>query len=163
MRSGARFSVSKKPRRVRARRREDIEIRFLRRHVRRRKHFSPRKRANCPCSTDSECAAAGCSPFVKKALLQGVPPPAGGGIKFNSVIFGDMRLENDTSHDGWSDFSARNRTPSVMQPLSKKAKMAFFDSLKKRKLTELPLFIFSRKNRPRPPGRTAPRQGGGER
>ena len=77
------FSVPKKPRRVRARRREDIEIRFLRRHkvncpkgaregplgdVRRRKHFSPRKRANCPCSTDSECAAAGCNPFVKKGF-----------------------------------------------------------------------------------------------
>ena len=62
------FSVSKKPRRVRARRREDIEIRFLRRHVRRRKHCSPRKRANCPYFTDRSCAAAGCNPFVKKGF-----------------------------------------------------------------------------------------------
>ena len=77
------FSVSKKPRRVRARRREDIEIRFLRRHkvncpkgaregplgdVRRRKHFSPRKRANGPYFTDRSCAAAGCIPFVKKGF-----------------------------------------------------------------------------------------------
>ena len=74
---------------------------------------------------------------VKKALLQGVPPPAGGGIKFNSVIFGDMRLENDTSHDGWSDFSARNRTPSVMQLLSKKAILAFFDNLREARRASL--------------------------
>ena len=49
-----------------------------------------------------------------------------------------MRLENDTSHDGWSDFSARNRTPSVMQLLSKKAKMAFFDSLQRAAGISLP-------------------------
>ena len=49
----------KKPRRVRARRREKIVICFRPRHVRGRKHFSARKRANCLLSADNECAAAG--------------------------------------------------------------------------------------------------------
>ena len=48
--------LSKKPRRVRAHRREFSPIRFLRRHVRRRKHFSVCKCANCPPAADSECA-----------------------------------------------------------------------------------------------------------
>ena len=73
-----RLSVSKKSRRVRARRREKIEICFLRRHkvncpegaregplggVRRRKHFSGRKCGICPPEADKSCArrTASCS------------------------------------------------------------------------------------------------------
>ena len=33
----------------------------------------------------------------------------------------DMRLRNDTSHDGWADFFSRNRAPSVMQLSVKEA------------------------------------------
>ena len=69
------LSVSKKPRRVRARRREKIKICFLRRHkvncpegaregplggVRRRKHFSGRKRGICPAPGGKSCGAADC-------------------------------------------------------------------------------------------------------
>ena len=50
------FSVSKRARRVRARRREKIGICFLRRHVRRRKHFSGRKCGICPPEADKSCA-----------------------------------------------------------------------------------------------------------
>ena len=123
--------MSKKPRRVRARRREDIEIRFLRRHkvncpkgaregplgdVRRRKHFSPRKRANCPCSTDSECAAAGCNPFVKKgftffdSLLKSRQS-----LLFKAVEKGHFGLFRQKLHDGWSSIPCGKVTPSVMR------------------------------------------------
>ena len=50
------FSVSKRPRRVRARRREKIGICFLRRHVRRRKQFSGRECGICPPEADKFCA-----------------------------------------------------------------------------------------------------------
>ena len=52
-----------KPRSVRARRREKMEICFLRRHVRRRKHFSGRKCGICPPEADKSCArrTASCS------------------------------------------------------------------------------------------------------
>ena len=53
------FSLSKKPRRARAVRGKEIEICFRPRHVRGRKHFSARKRANWSSLTDSERAAAG--------------------------------------------------------------------------------------------------------
>ena len=36
--------------------------------------------------------------LVKKALLQGVPLPAGDGIKLNHVISGGVYLGNDTSY-----------------------------------------------------------------
>ena len=42
--------------RSRARRREKMEICFLRRHVRRRKHFSGRKCGICPPEADKSCA-----------------------------------------------------------------------------------------------------------
>jgi len=35
--------------------------------VRRRKHFSDRKRASCPPPADGECAAAGCKKLAEKA------------------------------------------------------------------------------------------------
>ena len=57
------LSLSKKPRRVRVRRRESNEIRFFRRRVRRKKHFSPRKRGSCPPLADDECDAAGRIPL----------------------------------------------------------------------------------------------------
>ena len=55
------FSLSKKPRRVCARRRKESLNHFLRRHVRRRKYFSARKRASV-----SECAAASRYPPLKQ-------------------------------------------------------------------------------------------------
>ena len=58
--------LSKKPRRVRARKREEIEICFRPRHVRGRKHISACKRANCPLIADGERAAAGRSLSVEK-------------------------------------------------------------------------------------------------
>ena len=41
--------------------------------------------------------------LVPQALLQGVPPPAGGGIKYNFVISGGMYVGNDTSHEIFAD------------------------------------------------------------
>ena len=68
--------------------------------------------------------------LVKKALLQGVPPSADGGIKFNPVISEDMRLGNDTSHEIFADNFARNRGKNFVQTNSKKWLRHFFDSLK---------------------------------
>ena len=50
-----------------------------------------------------------------KNVSQRIPSSADGGIQSITVISGDMRLGNDTSHDGWGDNFQRNRTPSVMQ------------------------------------------------
>ena len=61
------FSLSKKPRRVCARRRKESLNHFLRRHVRRRKYFSARKRASV-----SECAAASRSPFNREPNAVGL-------------------------------------------------------------------------------------------
>ncbi len=63
---------------------------------------------------------------VKKALLQGVPPSADGGIKLNPVIFEDMCLGNDTSHEILADNFARNRGQNSVQPFSKKWRSHFF-------------------------------------
>ena len=68
--------------------------------------------------------------LVKKALLQGVPSSADDGIKFNLVIFEDMRLGNDTSREIFADNFARNRGKNFVQPNSKKWLCHFFDSLK---------------------------------
>ena len=54
-----------------------------------------------------------------------VPSSADGGRKGSSVIFGDMRVGNDTSHDGQGDFSARIEPCPSCIPLSKKAKGLF--------------------------------------
>ena len=60
------LGFSKKPRRVRARRREKNKIRFPRRHVRRGKHFSAEQCASWPPQADSECAhEAAASPVGK--------------------------------------------------------------------------------------------------
>ena len=56
-------------------------------------------------------------------VFHGIPPSAEGGIKSYYVIFGDMRTENDTFHDGRDDLCAGNRVPSVMSSaLSEKTK-----------------------------------------
>ena len=68
--------------------------------------------------------------LVKKALLQGVPSSADDGIKFNLVIFEDMRLGNDTSREIFADNFARNRGKNFVQPNSKKWLCHFFDSQK---------------------------------
>lgn len=70
----AALSLSIKPRRVRARRREENEIRFLRRPVRRGKHFSAEQRASWPPQADSECAhEAAAFPVGKgKAFFDGL-------------------------------------------------------------------------------------------
>ena len=65
----------------------------------------------------------------QKALLQGIPPSADGGINHNPVISGDMCLGNDTSHAGRDDFSARDRVPPCVLAFSKKRLCRFFDSL----------------------------------
>ena len=62
---------------------------------------------------------------VPQALLQGVPPPAGGGIKYNFVISGGMYVENDTSHEIFADNFGRNRGGNFVQPNSKKWHVAF--------------------------------------
>jgi hypothetical protein len=51
-------------------------IRFLPRHARGRKHFSPRKRAKWPLSAAISCAAAGRDLFVGKgfAFFDGLKP-----------------------------------------------------------------------------------------
>jgi hypothetical protein len=69
-----RLSLWKKPRRVRARRREENEIRFPRRHVRRGKHFSAEQCASWPPQADSECAhEAAAFPVEKgKAFFDGL-------------------------------------------------------------------------------------------
>ena len=54
-----------------------------------------------------------------------VPSSADDGRKGNSVISGDMRVGNDTSHDGQGDFSARIEPCPSCIPLSKKAKGLF--------------------------------------
>ena len=56
-------------------------------------------------------------PLQIKALLQGVPSPAGDGIKYNFVISGDRCVGNDTSRARRADFSVRNRGPSCVQPI----------------------------------------------
>ena len=56
-----------------------------------------------------------------------VPSSADDGRKEISVISGDMRVGNDTSHDGQGDFSARIEPCPSCIPLPKKA---FFDRLK---------------------------------
>ena len=58
--------------------------------------------------------------LVKKALLQGVPPSADDGIKYNLVISGDMCLGNDTSHEVFADNFARNRGKNFVRLSSKK-------------------------------------------
>ena len=69
-------SLWKKPRRVRARRREENEIRFPRRHVRRGKHFPAEQCASWPPQADSECAhEAAAFPVEKgKAFFDGLAP-----------------------------------------------------------------------------------------
>ena len=57
------------------------------------------------------------------------PSSADDAIKLESVISGDMRLRNDTSHDGWGGFFPRNRALSVMKPSVKEAPRGFFDKL----------------------------------
>ncbi|MDY2975985.1 MAG: hypothetical protein SOR90_00415, partial [Oscillospiraceae bacterium] len=54
-----------------------------------------------------------------------VESSADDGRKGNSVISGDMRVGNDTSHDGQGDFSARIEPCPSCIPLSKKAKGLF--------------------------------------
>ena len=51
---------------------------------------------------------------VEKALLQGVPPSADGGIKFNPVISENMRLGNDTSHEILTDNFRVPRKPFMV-------------------------------------------------
>ena len=68
----------------------------------------------------------------KKALLQGVPSSADDGIKSNLVIFEDMCLGNDTSHEILTDNFTRNRGRNFVQPHSKKWLCHFFDSLNRR-------------------------------
>ena len=41
--------------------------------------------------------------LYEKALLQGVPAPAGDGINCKTVISGDMCVGNDTSHEKFAD------------------------------------------------------------
>ena len=60
-----------------------------------------------------------------------VPSPAGDGIQSKSVISGDMCLGNDTSHDGWGDYFARNRIPSIMQLFVEKGQRPFPTGSKK--------------------------------
>ena len=62
------FTLPKKPRRVRTRRCEKNEICFLRRHVRRKKHFSAHKCASCPLKADNECAKWAAALLEKVAL-----------------------------------------------------------------------------------------------
>ena len=71
------LSVSKKPRRVRARRCESNEIHFLRRHVRRRKYFSDRKCGICPLTADKFCARrpASSSKKVRSTFFDSLRPP----------------------------------------------------------------------------------------
>ena len=52
------------------------------------------------------------------------------GIRSNLVIFEDMCLGNDTSHEILTDNFARNRGKNFVQPNSKKWLCHFFDSLK---------------------------------
>ena len=80
--------------------------------------------------------AGGCQ-LVKKALLQGVPSSADDGIKFNLVIFEDMRLGNDTSREIFADNFARNRGENFVQPNSKKWLCHFFDSLSRQRCWRL--------------------------
>ena len=65
----------------------------------------------------------------QKALLQGVPAPAGTGIKLEHVISGGVYLGNDTSYARWADFPARDRDPACVLAFSKKRLCRFFDSL----------------------------------
>jgi hypothetical protein len=65
----------------------------------------------------------------KKALLQGVPSSADDGIKSKPVISRDMRFGNDTSHEIFKDYFARNRVENFVQSNSKKWLFHFFDSL----------------------------------
>ena len=72
----------------------------------------------------SDCRKTSCEGVPRR-----VPAAAAAGIKSKSVISGDMCLGNDTSHGGRGDFFARKRTPSAMQPFSKKRLCRFFDTL----------------------------------
>ncbi len=58
-----------------------------------------------------------------------IPSSAEDGTKSDFVIFGDMCLENDTSHAGQGDFCASNRALACMQSLCRKRPLAFFDKL----------------------------------
>lgn len=49
-------------------------------------------------------------------------------MKNELVIFGDMRVENDTSRKTRADFSARNRSPCFVQSQLKKVLAHFFDA-----------------------------------
>src|SRR5699024_10736189 len=66
--------------------------------------------------------------LMKKALLQGVPPPAGGGITCDFVISGGVYVGNDTSHEILADNFARNRGQNFVRPNSKKRLCRFFDT-----------------------------------
>ena len=46
------------------------------------------------------------------------------------VISGDMRVGNDTSHDGEGDFFVRKRVLSIMQPFSEKRQSRFSEDTK---------------------------------
>ena len=59
-----------------------------------------------------------------------IPSSEEDGTKSDSVISGDMRLGNDSSHAGQGDFCASNRALACMQPLCRKRPMAFFDKLR---------------------------------
>ena len=72
----------------------------------------------------ADCRKTSCEGVPRR-----VPAAAAAGIKSKSVISGDMCLGNDTSHGGRGDFFARKRTPSAMQPFSKKRLCRFFDTL----------------------------------
>ena len=77
----------------------------------------------------------------KKALLQGVPPSADGGIKFNPVLSEDMRLGKDSSHEILADNFARNRGQNFVQPFSKKWLCHFFDRKKGHGRQPCPLLL----------------------
>ena len=81
---------------------------------RRAEGVSRRRRVSRPSST------------FRKEKPRRVPAAAAAGIKFKSVISGDMCLGNDKSHGGRDGFFVRNRVPSAMQPSSKKWRKPLF-------------------------------------
>ena len=62
-------------------------------------------------------------------------------MNLKAVISADMRGGNDTPRAGWPDFSARNRGPACVHPVSKKWLRHFFDSLSGARLCRAPFFI----------------------
>lgn len=56
-------------------------------------------------------------------------------MKNELVIFGDMRVENDTSRKTRADFSARNRSPCFVYSQLKKVLAHFFDAIRPGVLT----------------------------